>query len=1059
MRKLGRSVGRSVILVLLASVFVCPLAAQQVDPDVFGALRYRHLGPEGNRADVAVGEPGEPSIAYVGAASGGIWRTLDGGLNWEPVFDDTGVSSVNALAVAPSAPNEVWAGTGETFIIREGLSIGNGVWKSTDRGESWEHVGLERTGRISEIVVHPTNPDLVYACALGSGYEPQPERGIFRTTDGGGTWEKVLFVDENTGCSDLALDPNDPRTLVAGMWQLSIKTWNLESGGPGSGVFVSRDSGDTWARIGGAVLPTEPVGKISVDIARTTSRMYALIEEDVSPALYRSDDRGESWTLVSRDQKMTDRSFYYTQITVAPDDEDRVYFQSIQLQMSVDGGETLVVDPPGRGLFDTHKMWIDPTDPDRMLVSDDGGAGITLNGGRTWERVRLPIAQLYHVYADNEVPYYVYANRQDGPSYRGPSNSKTGGGITLSEWHSVGGGESGFGIPDTTTNRIVWSGSFDGVLQRFDLETMQARSVRVWPETEDGWSPADIKYRWNWTFPIALSPHDPEIVYVGSQHVHETSNGGQTWREMSPDLTLDDEPRQVKSGGMTYDIIGTFIWGTLWSIAESPVEQGVIWTGSNDGLVHVTRDGGGNWDNVTENIEDLPPEGKISIVEPSHFDVATAYVAVDRHMFGDYAPYIYKTTDYGGSWSRIDGGIPRSIFSYIHVVREDPERPGVLYAGTENGVYVSLDDGAHWVSLQLNLPPAPVYWLTVQPHFNDLVVGTYGRGIWILDDVGSIRDLAPDILASGVHLFTPRPAYRFHSVASRPSDENSNIVGENPPYGANLDYYLAESQAAEDVSLTILDDGGRTVRTMQGTSTPGINRVWWDLRYPAPRSVVLRSRPPDRPWVTLDQDGTRPLTARHVIRSGPLAPPGAYTVVLKVGDREWRETLDVRKDPISAGTERDIRAQVELAQDITAAADTVVTMINRLEWIRHQLDDLKALARSGAVSDEVALGVEDLEARTLAVEGNLINIYLADGLRDFHQAETRLFEHLGFLGADVIGASLDYPPTDAQGEVFTVLRARLQLQQAEFDTYMRDDVAAFNRLLERSGLRGLISDP
>ncbi|NIP60599.1 MAG: glycosyl hydrolase, partial [Gemmatimonadetes bacterium] len=783
------------LLSLALSVPLTTLGAQDLASHLNGSVRYRHIGPEGNRADAAVGEPGNPLVAYVGAASGGIWRTMDGGDSWEPIFDDTDVSSVNALAVAPTAPNEVWAGTGETFIIREGLSIGNGVWKSTDRGETWRHVGLERTGRISEIVVHPRDPDVIYACALGSGWESQEERGVYRTSDGGDTWERVLAVDRETGCSDLAIDPNDPETLIAGMWQLSIRTWNLASGGPGGGIFVTRDGGDTWTQVRGRGMTTDPIGKSSVAIARTTSRMYALLVEDVSPALYRSDDRGRTWTLVNRSQKMSDRSFYYTDIAVAPDDENRVYFQSIRLQMSIDGGESLVEDPPGGsfpgGLFDTHRLWIDPTDPARILVADDGGAGLSLNRGETWERVRLPIAQMYDVYTDNAVPYHVYANRQDGPSYRGPSNSRTRGGITLSLWHSVGGGESGYAVPDTTTNRIVWSGSFDGTLERFDLTTMQARSVRVWPETEDGWSPADLKYRWNWTFPIAISPHDPALVYVGSQLVHVTRDGGQSWSELSPDLTQDDEARQMKSGGMVYDIIGTFIWGTLWSIAESPVQEGVIWTGSNDGLVHVTRDGGDTWENVTSNLPDLPPDGKISRVEPSHFDVATAYATVDRHMLGDYEPYLYKTTDFGGSWNRIDAGIPRSTFSYLHIVREDPNRAGVLYVGTENRVYVSTDDGAHWSSLQLNMPPAPVYWLTVQPHFDDLVVATYGRGIWILDDVATVRELAPGVLDGPAHLFRPRDAYRFRRIESRVSADNVHVVGENPPYGANLDYHMA----------------------------------------------------------------------------------------------------------------------------------------------------------------------------------------------------------------------------------------------------------------------------
>lgn len=1043
------------LLLTVAFIVPIPMHAQTPDAALFGGLRFRTVGPDGNRTAGVVGEPGNPMVGYVGAASGGIFRTLDGGLNWEPVFDEAPVSSVNALAVAPSAPNVVWAGTGETYIIREALSIGDGVWKSTDRGERWAHMGLEETGRISEIEIDPNDPDVVYACALGSGFEPHRDRGVFKTVDGGENWEQVLFVDENTGCSDLTMDPGDPQTLFAGTWQLSLKIWNLNGGGPGSGVFVTHDGGDTWERVQGG-LPTHPVGKVSVDVASTDSRrVYALIE-DADPSLYRSSDGGRSWRLVNRNHLMADRAPYYTRVRVATDNEDLLYFLSIQLQWSRDGGETLEGRPQAAG-GDNHAMWIDPQDSRRMMVSNDGGVSLTLNRGRTWQRVVLPIAQMYHVLTDNAIPYYIYSNRQDGPSYRGPSNSLQGGGITVGMWHGIGGGESGFGTPDTVSNAIVWSGSYDGQLQRFDLNTMQARSVHVWPETADGWVPADTKYRWNWTFPIAISPHDPNRVYVGSQVVHMTTDGGQSWQDISPDLTRNDKSHQQNSGGVTIDNLNTFIGATLWSIAESSLRPGLIWTGSNDGLVQVTRDGGEHWEDVSASIPGLGPWGKVSIVEPSRFDAGTAYIAVDRHMMADPAPYIYKTTDFGKSWKPLGNGIPKSVFSYVHVVREDPFRKGMLYAGTENSLYFSLDDGTTWVPLQLNMPHAPVSWITIQPHFNDLLVSTYGRGIWILDDITPLRALDATALAAPVHFFEPRPAYRFQEIEGSPSDPNANVVGENPPYGADLNYLL-KSDAKGPARLTVYDATGNVVRRLSGPARAGINRIWWDLRYPAPQEVVLRSRPPDATWVPLGQDGTRELTARHLIGQGPLAVPGTYTVKLTVDGTEQSQSLTVLKDPHSQGTLADIRAQVDFSRQIVASVDSVVDMINRMEKVRHQLMDVLTLVPDSPENAALKEAARDLDRRTLQVEDDLFNIHLTNGLRDFHRNPTKLLERYGFLGQQIIGGGLDDPPTNQEQEVYQVLEAQRGTYTSRYREYMGGAVANFDRMLKSLNLPGIIFD-
>ncbi|PYP72859.1 MAG: glycosyl hydrolase, partial [Gemmatimonadetes bacterium] len=630
-----------VVLLALPALLAPPARSQQLDTALWTRLHYRFVGPEGNRAVAVVGEPGNPLVAYVGAASGGVWKTEDGGVHWRPVFDSEPAQAIGALALAPSAHTVLWAGTGETFFIRSMTALGNGIYKSTDAGRSWQHMGLDSTGRIARIVIHPTNPDIVLACALGRAFGPQAERGVYRTADGGKTWTRVLFVDPNTGCSDLAIDPGDANTLFAGMWQFEVKTWHLQSGGPGSGLWVSRDGGVTWKRLAGHGLPaaSHVVGKIAVAVAASNpNTVYALVE-DQDPTLYRSDDRGTTWRVVSRNHDMAERAPYYVRFAVAPDDEERLYFVTVRFSTSRDGGQTL-----GRSGFqgggDNHDIWIDPENPDRFMIAHDGGASITLNRGRTFTRIVLPIAQMYHVSTDTRAPYFVYGNRQDGSSYRMPSRSLSGS-LSEGQWGHVGGCESGFAIPDTVDNATVWSGCYDGGLEVYDVRTDHARNVRVWPEAGYGWRPADMKYRWNWTFPIAISPHDHAKVYVGSQVVHVTTDGGASWKVISPDLTRNDTTHQQSSGGVTTDNLMTFDGATLFALAESPVQAGVIWTGSNDGLVHVSRDGGTSWTDVTANLPKLPPWGKITNIEPSHFDAGTAYVAADLHELDDLWPYIY----------------------------------------------------------------------------------------------------------------------------------------------------------------------------------------------------------------------------------------------------------------------------------------------------------------------------------------------------------------------------------------------------------------------------------
>ncbi|MGC1106995.1 MAG: hypothetical protein WA876_10685, partial [Candidatus Acidiferrales bacterium] len=761
------------VSILSVALLCCAVSFAQEPQDAskaFSQLRFRYIGPVGNRTIAVAGVPADPNIYYVGAASGGIFKTTDGGIHWEPIFDSEPVSSVGAIAVAPSDPNIVWAGTGEPYI-RSHISIGDGIYESTNAGKTWTHMGLENTGRIANVLIDPRDPNIVLACSLGTAYGPQPERGVYRTADGGKTWEKTLFVDENTGCSDLTMDPNNSHVLFAGMWQLVIHTWGRTSGGPGSGLFKSTDGGVTWKRLAGHGLPHSPLGRIAVRVAPGDSnRVYALIETgdgvpmDGQPTqrgqLWRSDDGGENWGIVSYDREIRGRTHYYTREEISPDNENEVYFFSSSFSHTLDGGKTLTAMPASPG-GDNHEMWIDPTNGNRMAVVNDGGVSISINRGQTWNHIQLPIAQIYHVTVDDQIPYNVYGNKQDGGSYRGPSNSlqfgffggRGPGPISRGVWEGISGGESGFATVDPVDNNIVWnsgtgSGSVGGTVIVDDLRNRQAHVVEVWPETTEGSPAADVKYRFNWEFPIAISPFDHNKVYVGSQYVHVTTDRGQNWQVISPDLTRNDRSKMGISGGLTPDNIGVEYAGVVFSIAESPKEAGVIWAGTNDGLVQITRDGGKHWTNVTANIPNLPEWGTVSNIEPSRYDAGKAYITVDFHQMNNRDPFVYKTTDYGKTWTQITNGIPHSPLSYAHCVREDPVREGLLYLGTENALYVSFDDGGNWQPLQAGLPHAPVYWITVQPRFHDLVLATYGRGFWILDDVTPLEEWTPDALSS-----------------------------------------------------------------------------------------------------------------------------------------------------------------------------------------------------------------------------------------------------------------------------------------------------------------------
>jgi photosystem II stability/assembly factor-like uncharacterized protein len=1058
-------------LVLLAFTSFTETSAAQVPAEHLSSLTYRHIGVVGNRVASVSGVVGDPLTYYAGAASGGLWKTEDGGITWRPLFDGEDVHSVGALAVSTSDPQIVWAGTGEPHI-RSNVTIGDGVYRSTDGGESWEHMGLDAIGRVSRIVIHPSDPDIVYVGALGHAHGPQPERGVFRTIDGGETWEHVLFVDENTGASSVIMDPNNPRILFAGLWTVVFNTWGRESGGPGSGIYVSRDAGDSWTKLEGRGLPTLPVGKVDVCMSKANSRrVYALIEtgdgvpwhgqETESGEFWRSDNGGMDWELINHSRDLGGRTGYYNNCRVLPDDENEIFFLTAALSRSWDGGLTYVNHQgPQRPGGDYHDLWIDPHNGDRLVIGNDQGVHISNNRGRTYHRVELPISQMYHVTVDNAVPYNVLGNRQDGPSYRGPSNSLYGGfggsSIPRGDWHQVGGGESGFATPDPTDPDIVWSsasgsGARGGIVVRHDERTRQFRNVEVWPESTGGWPAEDLRYRFQWTFPLLVSPHDNNTIYVTSQHVHRTRNGGQSWDVISPDLTTNDKSRQGISGGLTPDNIGVEYCCVIYSFDESPAQQGVFYAGSNDGKMHVSRDDGSTWQDVTGNLPDWPVDGVVRGIDASRWDPGKAYIAVEAHQVGDFAPHVYRTEDYGESWTKITNGIEDHVLSFARSIQEDPVRPGLVFLGTENRVYVSFDDGDSWQPLINNMPPAPMYGIVIQEHFNDLVVGTYGRGFWIMDDITPLQQLTDDVRQTSAHMFDPRDAYRFNPRTAPAAQTIDMSQGENPPNAAFLNYWIGDAFAGAPASVVVTNDVGTVVRTIDAPTEPGINRVFWNFMGEQSTPIERRVPPLYAEWVDYGPERVRVqngMALRH--------PPGTYTVTLQVGGEEFSSELTVLQDPSAEGSIEDIRAQLALLEELRNDYDAAADALNRLEWVRRQLYDLVDVLESQGGAEDLVEGAGTLDESLIAIEEELIQLRTTGTGQDGVRYPAKVVGKLRHLSNGV--GTADFRPTDQHGEVHVILRNILMDARADLDALLAGDVAAFNQLLRDRGLNPLISD-
>ncbi len=751
-------------------------------------LAFRFMGPAvGNRIASAAGVPSDPTVYYAGAASGGVWKSTDSGRTWAPIFDSQPVMAIGALAVSTSDPKQVWAGTGEAWAIRDSDMIGNGIYKSTDAGASWQHMGLDETGRIGRIIVHPTNPSIVYVCALGRTTGPQEERGVYKTSDGGQNWTRVLFAGPNAGCSGLSMDASDPNTLFAGMWQVEMHTYAMFSGGPASAAYVSHDAGSHWTELEGHGLPKSPVGKIDVAIAPSNSkRVYALIQTADQGSLWRSDDGGVNWTNGSWQRELIGRAGYYIRLAVNPKNPDELFVANSSFWTSKDGGKSFTTLGWGG---DTHDIWIDPGDPNRIVMTHDGGMFMTTDHGTTSNRVTLPIGQMYHVAVDNDVPYKVYGNMQDDGTMRGPSNvqeaganvpgqnvagrggrgggfggGRGGGGATGPWEHGLGGCESGFTLPDLTNTDIVWASCYGDEVTRYDAKTKVARSVSPWLHTLDS-EPNKAKYRCHWTPPLAVDPFDHNAVYYGCQVVFRTTSAGQAWTVISEDLSTRDPKYIISSGGLVGDNLGQFYGEVVFAIAPSEIQRGLVWAGTNDGKVWYTRDSlaaSPHWTDVTKNIPNLPPMGVISKIEPSHFDAGTAYICVDFHLADNRDPWVYKTTDFGKTWNKISGDLPtRGPLTYARVIAENPNKKGMLFAGTGNALYYSMNDGQNWKQLNEGLPAAPVSWIVVQKASHDLVVSTYGRGIYIMDDITPLEQgmMEPSFTAAAA-LAAPRTAFR-----------------------------------------------------------------------------------------------------------------------------------------------------------------------------------------------------------------------------------------------------------------------------------------------------------
>lgn len=1043
-----------VMLIILCAIpekAISQKAGTAFDTSLYNKMQWREIGPfRGGRSLAVAGHSDQPYTYYFGATGGGIWKTEDGGTTWLNVSDGfLKVGIVGALAVAESDPNVIYAGTGEA-CIRGNAMPGEGMYKSDDAGKSWKFIGLGEAQTISEIRVHPKDENIVYVAAFGHVFGSNPERGVYRSVDGGKSWKNILFKNDSTGAIDIALDPMNPRILYAALWQAHRNPWSMSSGGSGSGVWKSTDGGDSWKDITSAEgLPKGVKGKIGIAVSPAKRDRVWLSVEAEEGGLFRSDDGGKTWNNVNDDRRLRQRAWYYSHVYADPKNAETVYILNVQFFKSMDGGKTLAGISVPHG--DNHDLWIDPNNPLRMIEGNDGGACVSYNGGQTWSEEDIATAQFYHVTVDNEFPYNVYGAQQDNSTVRIASRT-TGFGIGERDWHPVAGGESGYIAVSPLDANVTFGGSYGGYLTKYDHTTRQEQDISPWPDNPMGGGAGDSKYRFQWTYPIIASKHDTRTIYATANVVFKTTNEGMSWETVSPDLTRNDSTKLGSSGGpITKDNTSVEYYGTVFTFSESPVDGNVLWTGSDDGLIHLSKDGGRVWTNVTP--KDLPEWSLISIVDASPHDAAIAYVAAKRYKLDDFAPYIYRTTDYGSSWKKITRGIPDNEF--VHVVREDPNRRNLLFAGTERGVHVSFDGGANWQSSRLNLPVVPVHDLAIQAREKDLVAATHGRSFWVLDDLTPFYQLNETVAASETHLFKPRETYRMGGWSS---NRPGLAIGKNPPSGVVVQYYLKNGLAEKDsMKLEFLDVNGEVIRsfagkasgkkgrgaTAEGDDEPtapadsGMNRFVWNMRYPDATKV-----PGSIMWGGSTE--------------GPQCVPGTYKVRLTVSGSSMTEDFEIRKDPRVKTTDREFKSQFDFLMTVRDKVSEAHVAVNTIRDIRKQSEDLVKRLDKHAWKDSVGNSARRLNDRFKKIEEEIIQVKIKSS-QDALNYPIRLNDKIATLSG--VAASADAAPTKQTYDVYAELSAKLDAQLTLYKALVADDLAAFNGLVKNLDIPAVILKP
>ena len=1012
----------------------------------FKSLRWRSVGPyRGGRVDAVVGDLHKPFLFYMGSVNGGVWRTTNGGQSWDNLTDGkSDISSVGAITVAPSDANVIYVGTGESQL-REDLTFGTGMYRSTDAGQSWQHLGLTDAQQITDIVVDPRDADRVYVSAIGHAFGPNAERGVFRTTDGGKSWKKILFVDDSTGAQDLAMDPSNPRVIYASFYKFQRTPWSMNAGGGRSGLWKTTDGGDNWTEISKAPgIPRSALGKIGIDVSRANpSRLYASIEApDSTGGFFRSDDAGASWTRMNDDARMWVRNWYYSAVTADPKDENTVYVMNLSVLKSIDGGKTFKVVEGQHG--DTHQLWIDPADPKRMILADDGGASASFDGGNSWSsQHNQPTAQFYHVNTDDQFPYRIYGAQQDNSAISIASRSDEGG-IGIRDYFNVAGCENATIAPDPRDPNITYGGCYLGQLSRYDRRTRQERDISVTDINWDGYAAKDAPERFQWTFPILVSRHDPRTLYVTSQHVWRSRTEGASWERISPDLTAHEPATLERTGGPIHgEMTGAEWYATIYAFVESPQQAGVFWAGSDDGLIHVSRDNGVTWQNVT-------PAGYGRLTRTAHIDASahdagTAYVAANRYQQDDFAPYLWKTTDFGKTWTKITNGIPRS--AYTRVVREDPLRRGLLYAGTEYGVWTSLDDGATWRPMQLNLPRVSVRDLRVQG--NDLVAATHGRAFWVIDDLSPLRQLADSVTRKSVHLFQPATAVLWSGGGG------GNGTGENPRSGVLVDWWISEATTVK-ARVEFTDTQGAVLRHFASSDSASGGD---SISYQPSDSIVPMRRGTNR-FVWNLRTRSAPKLPNTVIDFGTLrgaaVPPGEYGVRLIVGTDTLSRRFTVVADPRVTSTTAELTAQYAATRRVVDRVTQIVEGVKRAEDLQAQLMDRAKRAADSTVARMLGDSAKAVRSKIEAVRAELYEVgcHVDQCTLDM---PTKLYNKFITLNMQIQTGA--YAPTKQNGEVYDGLKSRLDVQMRELDRIEREELARFNELLQKHGIPAVYVAP